>query len=260
MKYDGYFFDLDGTVFLGQRLLPGAAEALESLRAQGKRLLFLSNTTTRTREECYLRLTGLGIQAHRQEMVTAGWMSALYLREQAGEVRVYVIGEPALVLELVEQGVPITLYVEEATHVLVGMDMHFNYDKLHAAAKAVRRGAALIAANPDTCCPVEGDLLPDTWAIVQAIVTASGVRTHAVMGKPSSYFAQKTLEWSGLEASRCLMIGDRLDTDIAFGLKHGLGTALVLTGVSGGSELAASPIRPDYVWASLHELASVFTV
>ncbi|OXM85685.1 HAD-IIA family hydrolase [Paenibacillus rigui] len=257
--FDGYLFDLDGTVLLGDQLLPGVLEALGALRKAGKTILFLTNTTTRTRRECQLRLQRLGLEAHLDEMLTAAYVSALYLREREGEPRkVFVVGEPALAAELEEQGIPHAADAMEATHVLVGMDMHFHYDKLHQAMKAVRNGAALIAANPDPFCPVDGDVLPDTWSMVKAIEAASCVTPHAVIGKPSKYYGDKVLQSSGLAAERCLMIGDRLETDILFGANNGLRTALVLTGVTSEDDLRRSPIQPDYVWSTLHEISSAF--
>lgn len=256
--YDGYFFDLDGTILLGDKLLPGVAEALARLRGLGKKILFLSNTTTRTRAECQLRLRRLGLEAHLDEIVTAAYTSAIYLREQRAtqsEPLVLIVGEPAMASELDGQGVRHTADPLAATHVLVGMDMHFDYDTLHRAMKAVRNGAALIAANPDPYCPIAGDVIPDTWAMVKAIEAASCVKPAAVIGKPSPYYAAKALEWSGLAGDRCLMVGDRLETDIRFGAYNGLHTALVLTGVASEGDIAQSPVKPDYVWRSLEQLS-----
>ncbi|MGE7225465.1 HAD-IIA family hydrolase [Paenibacillus sp. PDC88] len=252
-EFDGYFFDLDGTIFLGDRLLPGVKEALAYLRERGKKIYFLSNTTVRTRKECRLRLQELGLEAHEEEVVTAAYAAAVYLRE-SGLPRVFVVGDPALFAELDEQGVAHTPDPLSATHVLVGMDRGFNYDKLHQAMKAVASGAVLIAANPDPFCPAPDDRLPDTWSMVKAIETAGCSEAPTVIGKPSAYYAAKVLEWSKLSYDRCLMVGDRLETDILFGLQNGMRTALVLTGVTSRSDMECSPIRPDYVWSTMEEL------
>jgi phosphoglycolate/pyridoxal phosphate phosphatase family enzyme len=257
MDFDGYFFDLDGTILLGDRLLPGVSETLSLLRKRGKRIMFLSNTTTRTRTECQLRLEKLGLEAYMDEVVTAAYAAAVYLRDGDVEPCVFVVGEPAIGDELDGQGVQRTLDPMEATHVLVGMDMHFDYRKLHQALKAVRNGAALIAANPDPNCPIENDVIPDTWSMVKAIEAASCMEISAVIGKPSVYYAVKVLEWSGLKADRCLMVGDRLETDILFGHNHGLRTALVLTGVTSMKDMELFPVQPDYVWSSMHEFVSL---
>ncbi|MFB9753354.1 HAD-IIA family hydrolase [Paenibacillus hodogayensis] len=253
VDYEGYFFDLDGTVFIGERLLPGVLDTIALLREKGKKVLFLSNTTIRTRRECQERLKKLGLDAELDEIVTAAFAAAVYMREQSPQPSVLVVGEPALASELNEQGVRMTSRPEEATHVLVGMDMQFDYGTLHTAMKAVRGGAELIAANPDPNCPVVGDVIPDTWSMVKAIEAASCVEPTAIVGKPSGYYAAKVLEWSGLRGDRCLMIGDRLETDILFGSDNGLYTALVLTGVTSARDAELSPIRPDYVWHTLEQ-------
>ncbi|MDF2721577.1 MAG: haloacid dehalogenase [Paenibacillus sp.] len=251
--YEGYFFDLDGTVFIGDRLLPGVKETISLLRKRRKIVRFLTNTTIRTRKQCQSRLQELGLEVGIDEIVTAAYLSAVFLQELSPKPNVLVIGEPALTAELHELGVATTDEPGDATHVLVGMDMQFDYAKLHKAMKAVRCGAQLIAANPDPYCPVEGDVIPDTWAMVQAIEAASCVKAAAVIGKPSEYYASKVLEWTGLRRERCLMIGDRLETDILFGRLHRMHTALVLTGVTTERELEQSTIRPDYVWRTLEQ-------
>ncbi|MNB75719.1 Arabinose operon protein AraL [compost metagenome] len=256
LSYETYFFDLDGTVFIGDVLLPGVQKTLFHLRRMNKQLRFLSNTAIRTRAECLGRLRQLGLTADINEVVTAGYVSAVYFKELDGPVRVLVSGERALRFELESEGVAVTEDPLDATHVLVGMDREFTYDKLHRAMRAVRAGACLIAANPDPCCPVEGDLLPDTWSMVKAIEAAGSVQVQEVIGKPSAYYAEKVLEWSGARSERCLMIGDRLDTDIRFGASHGMHTALVLSGVTSLDDLASFPVQPDYVWKSLDELLS----
>lgn len=256
LDFDGYFFDLDGTLFLGNQLLPGVQDTLRVLRQAEKKILFLTNTTTRTREDCRIRLQHLGLEAHVEEIVTAAFVSAVYLREQQ-KCNIFVVGESALVQELEEQGIPYTADPLAATHVLVGMDMQFNYEKLHQAMKAVLGGAVLIAANPDPNCPIMGDIIPDTWSMVKAIEAASGVAPLTVIGKPSLYYGSKVLEWSGLAAQRCLMVGDRLETDILFGINNGLSTALVLTGVTSRNDLEIFAAKPDYVWATLNDFAGL---
>jgi phosphoglycolate/pyridoxal phosphate phosphatase family enzyme len=257
MNYEGYFFDLDGTVFLGERLLPGVKETIGLLRNAGKQVRFLTNTTIRTRKECQARLWRLGLTTELHEIVTAAYVAAVYMSELEPKPIVLVVGEPAFAEELRECEVGMTELPEEATHVLVGMDMHFDYVRLHRAMKAVRLGAKLVAANPDPNCPVPGDVIPDTWSMVKAIEAASCVEPWAVIGKPSSFYAAKVLEWSGLSRERCLMIGDRLETDILFGEANGFRTALVLTGVASEEDAVCSSIQADYVWRSLEQFVKL---
>lgn len=260
LSYQTYFFDLDGTIFLGDVLLPGVQETLCHLRSLNKKVRFISNTTIRTCRECRDRLRDLGLEAYEEEVVTAGSASAAYFKELKDAATVLVVGEQALYKELASAGVITTRDAAKATHVLVGMDREFNYEKLHLAMKAVRSGAVLIAANPDPSCPVAGDLMPDTWSMVKAIEAASTGAVTAIIGKPSAYLAAKVLEWSGTSSSDCLMVGDRLDTDILFGASHGMKTALVLTGASVLDDLKNFPIKPDYIWNTMDEMLTKTSV
>ncbi len=252
--FDAYFFDLDGTIYLGDRLLPGVEQTIPYLRSIGKKVMFLTNTTTQTREQCRGRLRQLGLPVPLEEIVTAASLSALYFRERSASSVVFAVGEEPLEAELQNAGIRLTREPLAATHVLVGMDRAFDYGKLHAAMKAVRNGAILIAANPDPFCPVLDDVLPDTWSMVKAIEAASSTNAKFVIGKPSAFYAEKVFEKVGLPPNRCLMVGDRLETDILFGLNNGLPTALVLTGAASAEDMASAGIRPDYLLKSIDEL------
>jgi len=251
--YDAYCFDLDGTIYVSQMILPGVNSFINSLRSRGKRLLFLTNTPVHTREDCYKRLLSLGISCQLDEILTAGYVSGMYFVEYAPDAKVLIVGEEALRRELRAIGISITEDPYESTHVLVGMDRQFHYDKLHLAAKAVRHGAILIATNPDSCCPVQDDIIPDTGSILSSIEAASQQKASAVIGKPSRYYAEKAFQLLNVNNSRCLMIGDRLETDILFGQQNGMKTALVLTGISSRGDIQETGIIPDYIWASFNE-------
>ncbi|CAM3368233.1 MULTISPECIES: HAD-IIA family hydrolase [Brevibacillus] len=254
--FDAYFFDLDGTIFLGDRLLPDVEETLATLRKNQKKVMFLTNTTVQTREDCLLRLSKLGVDVLREEIMTAAYAAALYFQEKASTARVLIVGEPAMEREMM--GFPIKLVQDPkvATHVLVGMDRTFTYEKLRQAADAVRGGAQLIVANPDPVCPVQGGAVPDTGSLARAIETASEASVSDVIGKPSPYYAQKVFQLLDVLPKRCLMVGDRLETDILLGKNSGMKTALVLTGVTTKRELEASEIVPDYILPTLGALHS----
>ncbi|MFS0840030.1 HAD-IIA family hydrolase [Paenibacillus sp. 1P03SA] len=252
---EAYFFDLDGTIFLGGRLLPGAAELLRSLEEAGKTVGFLTNTTTQTAADCGRRLRGLGLAVRDEQVVTAAAAAAAYLAERAPQARVLAVGEEALIAELDAQRIRVVRSPLEATHVVVGMDRRFDYAKLHAASRALRSGAELIACNPDTFCPVEGDELPDTGAMTAAIEAASGVRASVVAGKPSPHYARVALRRTGKAAERCVMIGDRLETDIMLGRASGMRTALVLTGAATLEEVRAGTVMPDWIVPTLEAFA-----
>ncbi|HBZ81557.1 MAG TPA: haloacid dehalogenase [Brevibacillus sp.] len=247
--YDAYFFDLDGTIFIGDQLLPGVEEILATLRQKGKKIMFLTNTTVQTREGCRQRLEKLGLAVERHEIMTAAYVAGLYFKQLADHEQacVLVVGEPALEQEMAEFHIPQTADAMSATHVLVGMDRAFTYEKLQRAADAVRNGAKLIVANPDSVCPVPGGAIPDTGALARAIETAGGASTWAMTGKPSRFYADQVFLQLDVLPERCLMVGDRLETDILLGINSGMKTALVLTGVTTSAELGHAKIQPDLV-------------
>lgn len=256
-QYDAYLFDLDGTIYVGSNLLPGAKEAISLLTQRDKRVMMVTNTSVYTRVDCRERLRSMGIELSVDQIVTAAYMAGLYFQEYYPDAVVYIIGEEALTKEIFGLGIRTTEDPFEATHLLVGMDRSFDYGKLHLGMRAVQNGARLVATNPDPYCPVIEDVIPDTWGIAKAIEAAAASRIDAVTGKPEMFYVKKLLELLNVPAHRCLMIGDRLETDILLGINGGMRTALVLTGVTGKDDLPGSDIRPDYVFADLKQMFSV---
>ncbi|RAV17903.1 HAD-IIA family hydrolase [Paenibacillus contaminans] len=253
-SFDAYCFDLDGTIFVGDTLLPGVQETIAELRSRRKKIMFLTNTSVQTRLDCQKRLERLGLPCELEEIMTAIYVSGMYFRENAPDAAVYLLGEPAMEEELRQFGVRITEEPLAATHVLVGMDRNFSYDKLNLGMKAIRRGAKLVAANPDPVCPATDGVIPDTWSLVKALETAGQSEAYMVIGKPSSYYAQKALQSLGIPSEKCLMVGDRLETDILLGLNSGMRTALVLTGIASADDIGRDTITPDFVIATLGEI------
>ncbi|HQD40660.1 MAG TPA: HAD-IIA family hydrolase [Bacillota bacterium] len=248
-----YVFDLDGTVYLGNTLLPGAKEAIGKIREEGKRLLFLSNNPLRTRGDYVQKLAGLGISIVEAEILNSAYVLCQHLRKIEPGAVVYPIGEAALKLELQEHGFTISEDPEKIRYVIASFDRTFAYPKLQIALAAIKQGAHFIATNPDRTCPVEDGELPDAGAVIGAIEGMTGKKVEWVAGKPSRIMAEAVVKHLDLEPEEILMVGDRLQTDIAMG-KHGFKTALVLSGVTQESDLKTSPYRPDYCLAGIWEL------
>lgn len=255
-SYEAYCFDLDGTVFIGDRLLPGVEETVLELRRRGKKILFLTNSAVHTRLDCRSRLASMGLLCEEEEILTALYVSGMYFARQEPEARLYLVGEAVMHRQMELCGVAVTDRPEEATHVLIGMDRAFTYEKLRLGMNAARSGAVLVAVNPDPACPVPGGYIPDTWSIVKALETAAGLKSELVMGKPSLYYAREALRKLKLAPEQCLMVGDRLETDILMGQGSGMHTALVLTGVSTRKDMEALKIQPHYVLNGLMEILS----
>ncbi|UQZ36816.1 haloacid dehalogenase [Paenibacillus sp. PK3_47] len=253
-SYEAYCFDLDGTVFIGDQLLPGVQETLMELRARGKKILFLTNSSVHTRQDCQKRLAGMGLLCQEEEILTALYVSGMYFARQLPEAILYLVGEEVMSWQMKLCGVPTTEIPEAATHVLIGMDRGFNYEKLRLGMNAARSGASLVAVNPDPVCPVPGGYIPDTWSIVKALETAAGKQSAMIIGKPSLDYAEEALRKLNIDPELCLMVGDRLETDILMGSRSGMHTALVLTGVSRREDILAQGIEPHYVLDSLADI------
>lgn len=253
-NFEAYCFDLDGTIYLGDQILPGVKETLAQLRRENKKIMFITNSPTLTRETGRKRLEDMGIEVETAEVLTAPYLAARYFMDNAPSARVFVVGEEAVEAELHDHSILTTTHSLQASHVLVGLNRSFNYDHLQHAMDAVRNGAKLIVTNPDPVCPVPGGFIPDTMALAKAIEVASGEGIHEVVGKPYPIYGNAMLEILNIDAEEILVIGDRLETDIQLGITKGFGTCLVLTGIAKKEDLKHSSIQPDYVIESLREL------
>lgn len=253
-RYDGYIFDLDGTLYLGDRLLPGAAEVLAALRSEGRRIVFLSNNPTRTREQYVARLRAMGLQAEHDEVITSSYVLVQWLREYAPQATLFVCGEVPLIGELRAAGFRLSERPSEIDLVVASFDRTFTYHKLQVAFDAIRSGARLVATNPDRFCPTPSGGEPDAAAIIAAIEACTNTRCEVNVGKPSPIMARTVLATLQLPPERCLVVGDRLMTDIAMGAAAGMATALVLTGDSRRADLPTAPVQPTYVIECLGDL------
>lgn len=252
--FDAYVFDLDGTVYLGDRLLPTAGETITTLRAHGKRTLFLSNNPTRTRQEYAVRLTKLGLPTPAEDVVNSSSVMVHFLQQRMPGARLFVVGEESLRRELHLAGFRLTDTAAEVEAVIASFDRTFAYWKLQVAFDAIRSGARFFATNADRYCPVPGGGQPDAAAMIAAIEACTGAKVEAVVGKPSGTMVEAILHLLDRPVDRCLVIGDRLETDILLGLNVGMRAALVLTGATDEATLAGSAIEPTYVIDNLAEL------
>jgi arabinose operon protein AraL len=254
LGYSGYIFDLDGTVYLGEKLIPGAREAIEKLRVSAKKIVFLSNKPLQTREDYAAKLTRLGISTTADEVINSSRVMAKWLAHQAPGAAIYVIGEPSLIREMAEAGFRISEKAEEIQYVVASFDRTFDYRKLNIAHQAIKKGAHFVATNPDRACPVEGGEIPDCAAMIGAVEGSTGKKVEAIVGKPSDIMIRVAVQTMGLSPDSCLLVGDRVETDILMGRKAGMATALVLTGVTRREALQNCELRPDYVWDSIADL------
>lgn len=254
-QYAGYLFDLDGTIYLGEELIPGADRTVAALRERGAKVLFLSNKPIARRATYAEKLSKLGIPATEADVVNSPLAAARYLAAEHPGARVMVIGEQPLLDELTDAGVRLTDAVEDTDILLVSWDRDINYDKLHRAHDALTAGARFMATNPDVTCPVEGGrMVPDCGAKIAYLEASTGRELEVMIGKPSPIITKLSLGEVGLQPEECLMTGDRLDTDILMGETGGLDTCLVLTGCTCREDLRASTRNPTHVLDSVADL------
>lgn len=255
----GAIFDLDGTLYLGEKAIPGAPETVGALREIGVKVAFLSNKPLHPSEYYAEILTRRGIAATAEHVVTSVQVLGQWLAHHAPGARLYVLGEASLVDELASFGLEPTDGRSDVDFVVASFDRTFTYAKLNTAFQALRRGARLVATNADRTCPVEGGEVPDAAAIIGALRGCSGRDPELVAGKPSTLMIAAGLDRLGVSSADCLVVGDRLETDMRMGVEAGCATALVLTGVTTQAEVATSPWQPDLVLESVARLIDYVT-
>jgi len=249
----GWLFDLDGTVYRGDALIPGADTTIAALRAAGRRVAFLSNKPLQTRGDYADKLTRLGIPTQADDVVNSSLVLARHLARLDARAPVFVIGEPPLIAELAEHGFEVRPD-HRVRWVVIAFDRTFDYAKLNTALQAVRQGARLIATNPDRTCPTEDGEIPDCAGMTAAVEAVTGHSVEVVVGKPSPIILEVALERLGVGAAECVIIGDRIETDIAMGKRLGLATVLVLTGITRAGDPRIAEAAPDLVVPSVRNL------
>ncbi len=258
LHYEGYIFDLDGTVYLGRDLLPGALEVITELRRRGRRVVFVTNNPTRHPAVYAAKLSRLGIPTRADEVVSPLVTAPAWLLSHHRDDGIFVIGEEPITQTLARAGLRLTDHPGDVGVVVASFDRTFAYAKLQVAFDVLRRdGAVLVSTNQDPYCPVEGGGgEPDAGAIVAAIEACTGVRCSTNLGKPGPVMLETVRAMLGLPIERCLMIGDRLGTDIAMARITGMDSAVVLTGETTAAALGRlSPTQaPTWIVGGIGEL------
>jgi HAD superfamily hydrolase (TIGR01450 family) len=254
-RYDHVLLDLDGCVWVGEQCTPGAPEAISELRRAGKALAFLTNDARRSPEEYVRKLWSLGLKASLEEVVTAGAAIQFVLADRTPGTGAYVIGSPAMFRHVAEAGQRIlngTDRESEADLVVIAGYDDLRFSELRVATQAVLAGAEMVAAGRDRTFPTGDGPWPGTGAIVAALEYATA-RTARIIGKPEPQIFEAALDRLG--PGRTLVVGDRLDSDLAGAAAVGLDAAIVLTGASTRAEAeSATDPAPVAIAEDLHSL------
>lgn len=248
--YDVVLLDLDGVLFRGDRSIPGAGEAVDRVRGLGKGIAFVTNNASRTPAQVVAQLRSVDVDARPEEIETSARTAAGLLRDR-GIRRVLAIGQEGVLEALADAGIAVVELGGSPEAVLVGLDRGITYAKLRDAGLAVQRGAHLFATNADATFPAEDGLWPGAGALLAAVVATTGA-TPEVLGKPSAPIFRSALDRAG--GGRPLVVGDRLDTDIAGAAQLGWDSLLVLTGVHGRADISGEAPRPTFVAADVRAL------
>ncbi|KAI1326048.1 4-nitrophenylphosphatase-like protein [Xylariaceae sp. FL0255] len=282
-KFDMFLFDCDGVLWSGDHVFEGTVETLEMLRSKGKKLVFVTNNSTKSRQDYLKKLTGLGIPSNEEEIFASAYSSAIYisriLKLPAPKNKVFVLGESGIETELRTENVPFiggtdpslrrditpadfagladgSMLDPDVGVVLAGLDFHVNYLKISMAYQYLRRGATFLATNLDSTLPMSKTFFPGAGSVSIPLVNMTGQRPTA-LGKPSQAMMDAIEGKFQLDRTRTCMIGDRLDTDIQFGIEGKLGgTLAVLTGVSKKENWEAEDAKfvPAYYVDALSDL------
>jgi HAD superfamily hydrolase (TIGR01457 family) len=248
-----FLLDMDGTFYLGDRLLPGAFELIDLLKQRGIQFLFLTNNSSRTRKEYADKIRRFGLDLSEQAIFTSGEATAIFLAKQKPGAKLFIVGTPALEREFLEHGFHFS--DEDPDFAVLGFDTTLTYNKIWKLCDLVTAGVPYIATHPDINCPTETGFMPDIGAMIAMVAASTGKQPDIIIGKPFSPIIEALTGKLNLPVDALCMVGDRLYTDIALG-KTGLTTVLVLSGETHPGDLVSSPFQPDFVMRDLSELVS----
>lgn len=249
-----FLLDMDGTLYIDQRLFDGAAEFLEAIKRRGGRYLFLTNNSSRSVGDYQEKMSRLGIPCGAEDFLTSSQATGIYLKQRHAGQTLYVFGTESLKQELRSQGFSVTdCYGEDVDCLVMGFDTELCFQKLEDACRLLNRGVPYIATNPDYVCPTWYGSVPDCGSVADMLKNATG-RTPLFIGKPRPDMALLAMRKTGFSPEETVIIGDRLYTDIACGISAGIDAALVLSGEATLEDLAASEVKPTMIFRDVQEI------
>lgn len=246
-----FVFDMDGTIYLGGKILPAARELLAYLNESGRSYLFLTNNSSADKYYYQEKLHKMGIDCQADDILTSGEATVRYLHTIKPQARIYILGMPSLEKEFTDWGFELT--DTDVDYVVLGFDRTLTYDKLATACKLLRSGVPFLATHADINCPTEDGYIPDCGSMLALIKASTGAQAQ-VIGKPNTSFLQMAVQKLNCRSNELAMVGDRLYTDILMGINASVCTVAVLTGETSLTEIEQSSYKPDYVCEDLSVL------
>jgi HAD superfamily hydrolase (TIGR01450 family) len=249
-----FLFDMDGTLYLGNRLFPFTKELLSKIKLAGKRYIFMTNNSSKSVVDYVKKLQSMGVEATEEDFLTSSQATALYLKENHKDKKLYVCGTESLKAELRKEGFIVTENLQEVEAIVMGFDTELTFKKLEDVCRLLlSNDLPYIATNPDYVCPTEFGSVPDCGSVCDMIFNATAKRP-LVIGKPQAAMPQLAMKKCGVKACKTAVIGDRIYTDIKSGLNAGALSVLVMSGETTEEILRSSPDKPHIVLESAEEL------
>ncbi len=249
-----FLFDMDGTLYLGNRLFSFTAALLTGIRESGKRYLFMTNNSSKSVADYVRKLEALGIAATTDDFITSSQATAYYLKQHHQGARLYVCGTRSLQEELQSEGFTVTTDLDEVDVIVMGFDTELTFRKLEDVCRLLlARDLPYIATNPDVVCPTEFGSVPDCGSVCEMIFNATGKRP-LVIGKPTALMPTLAMQMTGFTKEDTAVIGDRIYTDVKSGIAAGVTSVLVMSGETTDAILDASDVKPDIVLADAGEI------
>ena len=247
-----FVVDMDGTFYLGNSLLPGAKEFTECVEKSGKRFFFFTNNSSHNEEECLGKLRKYGYDAKDGTVIISSHVTIDFLKRNREGKSVYLVGNKNLTGDFNKAEIPLT--EEKPDIVVIGFDTELTYEKLNKACNFIAQGAEYIVTHPDVNCPLKDGFMPDVGSYMALIKASTGREPDLIMGKPYAYTVDYVTNRIGCKREEVAFVGDRLETDIAIGVKNGLKAVLVYTGVTTPEMYEKSDIKATAAFENIGEL------
>ncbi|MBR5134301.1 MAG: HAD-IIA family hydrolase, partial [Clostridia bacterium] len=249
-----FLFDMDGTLYLGDRLFDFTPALLDGIKARGGRYLFMTNNSSKSVVDYIKKLKKLGIDSTESDFITSSQATAFYLKQHYAGKTLYVCGTRSLITELEKEGFTVTTDLDAVDVIVMGFDTELTFRKLEDVCRLLlSRDLPYIATNPDYVCPTEFGSVPDCGSVCDMIYNATKKRPF-VIGKPSPMMPTLAMEMTGFGKDETAVFGDRIYTDVKSGLNAGVFSVLVMSGETTEEILASSPDKPDLVLADAGEI------
>lgn len=247
-----FLLDMDGTFYLGDRLIDGSLEFLDALARTGRTARFLTNNSSKSARVYTEKLARMGVPEVYRDVISSGHAAAHYCMAHFPGKRCYLLGNPMLREEMLSMG--LNVVDGECDYVLVAFDTTLDYAKMTRVCDEIRAGKPYIATHPDYNCPTETGFIPDMGAIMAFIEASTGRKADVILGKPYRGIVDEALARTGYQLHEMAMVGDRLYTDVATGVNHGMLGILVLSGEATMEDVKTSEVKPDLIFGRLADM------